>query len=83
MQKKNREKFRDPRSDRKKISPPFFAMQNTGQSHRKACKLNCYWKICGTFRATLQGSKFFEGPFLHQATLTSVCERFLRQTNIF
>ena len=35
------------------------------------------------FRVILERSIFLKVSFLHQATLTSVCERFLRQTNIF
>ena len=73
MQNKNIAKsFRGPRSDHKKSAPPppLFAMTITGQSHRKACKLNIYWKIYGNFfRAPLQGSTFFKGPFLHLPSL--------------
>ena len=50
------EKFLAPApSDLKKLQfpPSLFAMKVTGQSHRKACKLNFYWKIFGDF---------FQGP---------------------
>ena len=49
-----------PLSDLKKFQPhPFFAMKLMGQLHRKACKLNFYWKICANFLGTpLQGQKF-------------------------
>ena len=46
--------FRGPPSDgKKKIQAPLFAMKIMGQPHRKACKLNFQWKICGNF---------FQGP---------------------
>ena len=87
MQKENIAKsFRGPRSDHKKISSPLFGIKITGQSHRKACKLNYYWKICGNFiQGPLRSFKnVLRAPFLHQAPLQkSVCERSLRQTNIF
>ena len=44
-----------PPSDLKKFQGPLFAMKITGQLHRKACKLNFYWKICAIF---------FQGPLL-------------------
>ena len=44
-------------------------MNIMGQPHRKACKLNFHWKICGDFvKAPLQGSKILGAPFLHQVT---------------
>ena len=63
--------------DLKTISgPPLFAMKITGQPHKKACKLNFYWKICGNFfqGPPLTRVKNFKGPFLHQAPLTSISE---------
>ena len=54
-------------------------MKITGQPHRKACKLNFYWKFVIVFKLPppLQGSKILKAPFLHQAPLTSVYERHL------
>ena len=79
--KKNyREKFSGPPfQTSKKFRAPLFAMKITGQPHRKACKLNFPWKICGNFfqAPPLQGSKFEGPPFFNQAPLTSVCERSL------
>ena len=53
-----------PPSDHKKIQDPLFTMKITGQPHRKACKLNFYWKICGNFFSgpPLQGSKILRAP---------------------
>ena len=51
-------------------------MKITGQPHRKACKLNFYWKICGgLFSSPLQGSKMLRAPFCIRPP--SVCERSL------
>ena len=43
----------------------LFAMEIIGQSHRKACKLNFHWKICGKFfqGSPIQGSKILRPPF--------------------
>ena len=55
----------------KKFRPPLFAMKITGQPHRKACKLNFYWKICGIFfrPSPLTKVKDFKGPFSALAPL--------------
>ena len=54
--------FGSPPSDLKSFSPPpFFAMKIMGQpAHKKACKLNVYWKICGNFfsKAPYKDHKF-------------------------
>ena len=50
MQKIFIAKILAPPSDLKNFSPsPPFAMKIMGQPHRKACKLNFHWKICGIF----------------------------------
>ena len=37
----------------------YVVLKIMSQPHRKACKLNFYWKICGHFfKAPLQGQKF-------------------------
>ena len=53
-------------------------MKITGQPHRKACKLNFYWKICSNF---IQGPSFkgqkFEGPPFASGPPNNCCERSL------
>ena len=58
----------------------IITMKFMGEPHRKKCKLNLHWKMYGNFlpKPHLQGSKLFMVPFLHQAPLTSVCERSLK-----
>ena len=61
MQKKIIKIFQPPQTSKNFHSPPLFAMKIMGQPHRKACKLNFYWKICGNFffKASLyKGQKF-------------------------
>ena len=73
--------FQGPPSDLKKIQGPLFTMKIMGQPHRKSCKLNFYWKICGNFfqGPPLQGSKSLRAPlFASGFPLTSVCEWSLR-----
>ena len=55
-------------------------MKIMGQPHRKTCKLNFQWKICGNFfqGPPLQGSKILRAPFCISPTLTSVCEQSLK-----
>ena len=61
--------FGAPLQTAKNFRAPLFAMKITGQPHRKACKLNFYWKICGNFfqGPPYKGQKFQGPPFLHQA----------------
>ena len=62
--------FRGPTFRPQKISWfPHFCLENYVSTHRKACKLNFYWKICGIFcqGPPLEGSKIVRAPpFLHQ-----------------
>ena len=51
---------------KKKLGPPFGPQEISGppfyQPHRKACKFNFYWKICGNFfKASLTRVKNFKG----------------------
>ena len=63
MQIKNHKIFLGRLQTAKKIQGPLFAMKIMGQPHRKACKLNFYWKICNFFQGpSLQGSKILGTP---------------------
>ena len=66
--------FRGPPSDPdpKKFSLPPFCHESYRSTHRKARKLNFYWKICGNF---FQGPPLvkrvnnFEGPLFASVPL--------------
>ena len=85
MQKENCcDFFLAPPRDLKKFQGPPFATK-MGQPHRKACKLNFYWKICGNFfkPPPLQMSKNLRAPLFASGPLTSVCELSLRPKEIW
>ena len=76
MQKKILQKLlpSPPLQTSKHFRAHLFAMKSMGQSHRKAYKLNFYWKICSNFfRVPLQGSKILRTPFFTPAIPLQVC----------
>ena len=75
MQKKYCEHFFPPLRPLK-ISGPLFAMKVMGQPHKKVCKLNFHWKICGNFfqAPSLQSSNLLRSPFASALPPPRVCE---------